>query len=133
MSPTVRVVTMITRALKVHLGKDLIVSVHLNPECKCNGHAKSCHFSRGLWLATGRRSGGVCDDCQDNTEGRHCQNCKKGFFRDPSRPKTAPDSCKRKALKLLYSLNHNSVWMNASREFQLRGAAFDILRTLMEI
>uniref|UniRef100_A0A3Q4BBJ9 Netrin-1 n=1 Tax=Mola mola TaxID=94237 RepID=A0A3Q4BBJ9_MOLML len=67
-------------------------------KCKCNGHAESCHFSRGLWLATGRRSGGVCDDCRHTTEGRYCQNCKKGFFRDLSRPKTAPDSCKRAAL-----------------------------------
>ncbi|KAI9540730.1 hypothetical protein NQZ68_038042 [Dissostichus eleginoides] len=67
---------------------------HECQKCKCNGQAKSCHFSRGLWLATGRRSGGVCDDCRHNTEGRHCQNCAKGFFRDPSRPKTAPDSCK---------------------------------------
>ncbi|XP_068459754.1 netrin-4-like [Clinocottus analis] len=67
---------------------------HECQKCKCNGHAKSCHFSRGLWLATGRRSGGVCDDCHHKTEGRHCQNCERGFFRDPSRPKTAPDSCK---------------------------------------
>ncbi|XP_074533467.1 netrin-4-like isoform X2 [Halichoeres trimaculatus] len=67
---------------------------HECQKCKCNGHAKSCHFSRGLWLASGRRSGGVCDDCRHNTEGRHCQNCKKGFFRDPGLPKTAPDSCK---------------------------------------
>uniref|UniRef100_A0A3Q3JLB8 Netrin-1 n=1 Tax=Monopterus albus TaxID=43700 RepID=A0A3Q3JLB8_MONAL len=52
---------------------------HECQKCKCNGHAKSCHFSRGLWLAS---------------KGRHCQNCKKGFFRDPSRPRTAPASCK---------------------------------------
>ncbi|KAM4618417.1 netrin-4-like [Polymixia lowei] len=63
-------------------------------KCKCNGHAESCHFDRGLWLASGRRSGGVCDNCRHNTEGRHCQSCKRGFYRDPSRPKTAPDSCR---------------------------------------
>ncbi|XP_008281464.1 netrin-4-like [Stegastes partitus] len=67
---------------------------HECQKCKCYGHAKSCHFSRGLWLATGRWSGSVCDDCHHNTEGRHCQNCKMGFYRDPNRPKTAPDSCK---------------------------------------
>ncbi|KAM3870532.1 netrin-4-like [Diretmus argenteus] len=67
---------------------------HECQKCKCNGHAKSCHFDRGLWAASGRRSGGVCDDCRHNTEGRHCQNCKKGFYRDPSRPKTAADSCR---------------------------------------
>uniref|UniRef100_A0A3Q2P400 Netrin 4 n=1 Tax=Fundulus heteroclitus TaxID=8078 RepID=A0A3Q2P400_FUNHE len=68
---------------------------HACQKCKCGGHARSCRFSRGLWLATGRRRGGVCNDCLHNTEGRHCQNCKRGFYRDPSRPKTAPDSCKR--------------------------------------
>uniref|UniRef100_A0A8C2XKA8 Netrin 4 n=1 Tax=Cyclopterus lumpus TaxID=8103 RepID=A0A8C2XKA8_CYCLU len=72
----------------------IIGTPHECQKCKCNGHAKSCHFSRGLWLATGRRSGGVCDDCHHDTEGRHCQSCERGFFRDPSRPKTAPDSCK---------------------------------------
>ncbi|KAM9377301.1 netrin-4-like isoform 3-T3 [Pholidichthys leucotaenia] len=72
----------------------IIGTAHECQKCKCNGHARSCHFSRGLWLATGRRSGGVCDDCRHNTEGRYCQNCKKGFYRDSSRPKTAPDSCK---------------------------------------
>ncbi|XP_034444486.1 netrin-4-like [Hippoglossus hippoglossus] len=72
----------------------LIGTPHECQRCKCNGHARSCHFSRGLWLATGRQSGGVCDSCRHNTEGRHCQNCKTGFYRDPTRPKTAPDSCK---------------------------------------
>ncbi|XP_075995983.1 netrin-4-like [Genypterus blacodes] len=67
---------------------------HECQKCKCHGRARSCHFSRGLWLATGRRSGGVCDDCQHNTEGRHCQNCKKGFYRDLARPKTDPNSCR---------------------------------------
>uniref|UniRef100_A0A3P9N9F3 Netrin 4 n=1 Tax=Poecilia reticulata TaxID=8081 RepID=A0A3P9N9F3_POERE len=67
---------------------------HKCQKCKCNGHARSCHFDRGLWLAAGRRRGGVCDHCLHNTEGRHCQNCRRGFYRDPSRPKTAPDTCK---------------------------------------
>lgn len=69
----------------------------LTQECKCNGHASNCHFSRGLWMATGRRSGGVCDQCRHNTEGRRCQTCKRGYYRDASRPKNAADSCKRKS------------------------------------
>lgn len=64
-------------------------------ECKCNGHAQSCRFDWSAWRESGQRSGGVCD-CLHNTEGRQCQNCKAGFFRDPQRPTTAPDSCKRK-------------------------------------
>uniref|UniRef100_A0A8C8SXG5 Netrin-4 n=1 Tax=Pelusios castaneus TaxID=367368 RepID=A0A8C8SXG5_9SAUR len=62
--------------------------------CKCNGHAETCHFDMDAWLASGNRSGGVCDNCQHNTEGQHCQRCKPGFYRDLRRPFSAPDACK---------------------------------------
>ncbi|XP_019370603.1 PREDICTED: netrin-4 [Gavialis gangeticus] len=62
--------------------------------CKCNGHADTCHFDVGVWLASGNHSGGVCDNCQHNTEGQHCQRCKPGFYRDLRRPFSAPDACK---------------------------------------
>lgn len=63
-------------------------------KCKCNGHADSCRFDMGVWLASGNRSGGVCDNCQHNTEGIYCQRCKPGFFRDLKIPFSAPDACK---------------------------------------
>ncbi|KFR15092.1 Netrin-4, partial [Opisthocomus hoazin] len=63
--------------------------------CKCNGHADTCHFDMDAWLASGNRSGGVCDNCQHNTEGQHCQRCKPGFYRDLRKPFSAPDACKR--------------------------------------
>ncbi|KAM8973412.1 netrin-4 [Pelodytes ibericus] len=63
-------------------------------KCKCNDHADSCHFSQDVWLASGNRSGGVCDHCQHNTEGINCQKCKPGFFRDLKIPFSAPDACK---------------------------------------
>lgn len=72
--------------------------LHVSPECKCNGHAQSCHFDWTVWRESGQWSGGVCD-CLHNTEGRQCQKCKAGFYRDPQRPHTAPDSCKRKTHK----------------------------------
>lgn len=62
-------------------------------KCKCNGHAESCHFDWSAWRESGQRSGGVCD-CLHNTEGRQCQFCRSGFYRDPERPHTASDSCK---------------------------------------
>ncbi|XP_030404375.1 netrin-4 isoform X2 [Gopherus evgoodei] len=62
--------------------------------CKCNGHADMCHFDMDAWLASGNRSGGVCDNCQHNTEGQHCQRCKPGFYRDLRRPFSVPDACK---------------------------------------
>nr|XP_025868846.1 netrin-4 isoform X5 [Vulpes vulpes] len=64
--------------------------------CKCNGHADTCHFDINVWEASGNRSGGVCNDCQHNTEGQHCQRCKPGFYRDLRRPFSAPDACKSK-------------------------------------
>ncbi|XP_054624127.1 netrin-4 [Dunckerocampus dactyliophorus] len=60
--------------------------------CKCNGHAHSCHFDWSAWRESGQRSGGVCD-CLHNTEGRQCERCKVGFYREPRRAHTAPDSC----------------------------------------
>lgn len=62
--------------------------------CKCNGHADTCHFDVNVWEASGNRSGGVCNNCQHNTEGQHCQRCKPGFYRDLRRPFSAPDACK---------------------------------------
>ncbi|KAG7456299.1 hypothetical protein MATL_G00250280 [Megalops atlanticus] len=77
-----------------HAADGLTGAAHECKKCKCNGHAESCHFDWTLWLESGQRSGGVCDNCQHNTEGRHCENCKSGFYRDPLRPASAPDSCK---------------------------------------
>ncbi|KAM6306986.1 netrin-4-like [Podargus strigoides] len=62
--------------------------------CKCNGHADTCHFDMDAWLASGNRSGGVCDNCQHNMEGQHCQRCKPSFYRDLRKPFSAPDACK---------------------------------------
>ncbi|XP_033019248.1 netrin-4 isoform X2 [Lacerta agilis] len=62
--------------------------------CKCNGHSDSCHFDMDTWLASRNQSGGVCDNCQHNTEGQHCQRCKPGYYRDLRRPFSAPDACK---------------------------------------
>lgn len=85
-------------------GADVSILFPLTPECKCNGHAQSCHFDWTAWRESGQRSGGVCD-CLHNTEGPQCQRCKEGFYRDPQRPHTAPDSCKRKT----HTHTHTSV------------------------
>ena len=39
-------------------------------------------FNNLIYLikATGLTSGGVCEECQHNTEGRQCESCISGFY-----------------------------------------------------
>uniref|UniRef100_A0A8C5SED8 Netrin-4 n=1 Tax=Laticauda laticaudata TaxID=8630 RepID=A0A8C5SED8_LATLA len=62
--------------------------------CKCNEHSDTCHFDMDTWLASGNQSGGICDNCQHNTEGQHCERCKPGYYRDLRKSFSAPDICK---------------------------------------
>ncbi|GBP43432.1 Laminin subunit beta-1 [Eumeta japonica] len=62
--------------------------------CVCNNHATSCHFDYAVYNITGKVSGGVCDDCQHNTMGRNCEQCKPFYYQDPSLDIQSPDICK---------------------------------------
>ena len=70
-------------------------------ECNCNDHASSCYFNPSVFEATGQLSGGVCENCEHNTEGRQCDSCKLGFFQDPELQLNHPDICKRTYLQPL--------------------------------
>ncbi|XP_003782634.1 laminin subunit beta-4 [Otolemur garnettii] len=61
--------------------------------CRCNGHSDRCHFDLSAYLASGSRSGGVCEDCGHHTEGQHCDRCRPGFYRDPRRAASDPHAC----------------------------------------
>ncbi|CAM9901061.1 unnamed protein product [Rangifer tarandus platyrhynchus] len=61
--------------------------------CHCNGHSDHCHFDMTAYLVSGGRSGGMCDDCQHNTEGQHCDRCRPLFYRDPLKAISDPYSC----------------------------------------
>ncbi|XP_059505683.1 netrin-4 isoform X1 [Stegostoma tigrinum] len=63
-------------------------------KCQCHGHARSCRFNQRVWLASSKQSGGICLSCQHHTEGRHCQRCMPGYYRDREKPLSAPDACK---------------------------------------
>ncbi|XP_056247590.1 laminin subunit gamma-2 [Seriola aureovittata] len=52
--------------------------------CNCNGRAHHC-----LRDAFGVR----CVDCQENTEGRHCERCKAGFYQEGAGLSCTPCSC----------------------------------------
>ena len=62
--------------------------------CECNGHASRCHFDQAVYNASGFVSGGVCDDCAHNTQGKNCEQCKPYFYRDPLRPLYDPYVCR---------------------------------------
>ncbi|XP_069798376.1 laminin subunit beta-3-like isoform X2 [Narcine bancroftii] len=62
-------------------------------KCNCNNHSQKCHFDAEVYRASGRTSGGVCDDCQHNTMGNNCELCKPPFYQNPRRDITAVDAC----------------------------------------
>ena len=64
--------------------------------CNCNGHSGRCHFDMAVYQASGGVSGGVCEDCQDNTTGQHCDQCKRFFYWDPLKVISDPQACLRK-------------------------------------
>ncbi|XP_054660088.1 laminin subunit beta-3 isoform X2 [Grus americana] len=66
---------------------------HECQRCNCNGHSASCHFDPELYHASGGASGGVCDDCQHNTEGNNCERCKTNYFRNQQRDLAHPEAC----------------------------------------
>ncbi|XP_034940171.1 laminin subunit beta-1 isoform X2 [Chelonus insularis] len=61
--------------------------------CNCNNHASSCHFDEAVYERSGRISGGVCDDCQHNTRGQNCEQCKPFFYHDVNRNISDPEAC----------------------------------------
>ncbi|NXU36754.1 LAMB4 protein, partial [Drymodes brunneopygia] len=59
----------------------------------CNSHSSRCHFDMAVYQASGGVSGGVCEDCQDNTTGQHCDQCKHFFYQDPLKVISDPQAC----------------------------------------
>lgn len=62
--------------------------------CDCNNHAISCHFDQAVYEHSGRVSGGVCDNCEHNTQGQHCEQCKPFYYRDPNESLQSPYACR---------------------------------------
>ncbi|KAM6989831.1 laminin subunit gamma-2 [Tautogolabrus adspersus] len=52
--------------------------------CNCNGKSRYC--LRDAW-------GLHCLDCQGNTEGRHCERCKAGFYQEGAALSCTPCGC----------------------------------------
>ncbi|GAB1863172.1 Laminin subunit beta-1 [Camponotus japonicus] len=61
--------------------------------CNCNNHTTSCHFDEAVYERSGRVSGGVCDDCQHNTRGQNCEQCKPFYYHDMTKDISDPEAC----------------------------------------
>uniref|UniRef100_A0A452UH64 Laminin subunit beta 4 n=1 Tax=Ursus maritimus TaxID=29073 RepID=A0A452UH64_URSMA len=61
--------------------------------CPCTSHSDRCHFNMTVYVRSGGRGGGVCEDCRHNTEGQHCDRCKPLFYRDPLKAMSDPYAC----------------------------------------
>ncbi|KAM6919152.1 laminin subunit gamma-2 [Xenentodon cancila] len=75
----------------IHVAPKEDGSVHIldfeadpHARCHCNGRSRYCLSDAG---------GLLCISCQGNTEGRHCERCKDGFYLQGAGPSCTPCSC----------------------------------------
>ncbi|XP_064450284.1 laminin subunit gamma-2 isoform X6 [Mirounga angustirostris] len=62
--------------------------------CDCNGKSRQCVFDPELHRQTG--IGFRCLNCNDHTDGPHCERCQHGFYRQRERDRCLPCSCHTK-------------------------------------
>ena len=61
--------------------------------CNCNNHSNVCMFDMQVYEETGQTSGGVCINCDGNTDGRQCEICAPLYYPRLDRIQTDPDIC----------------------------------------
>nr|AAI61643.1 LOC100145762 protein [Xenopus tropicalis] len=70
--------------------------------CNCNGHAYDCYYDPEVERRRASMDqhgdfvgGGVCVDCQHNTDGVNCERCIVGYYKSPDHPSDSPHTCLR--------------------------------------
>ncbi|KAL0968579.1 hypothetical protein UPYG_G00268800 [Umbra pygmaea] len=66
---------------------------HVCRRCNCHGHSETCHFDIVQYQASGGISGGVCENCQHDRVGPHCEQCRPYHYQDPQLPLDDPRGC----------------------------------------
>ncbi|XP_062842586.1 laminin subunit beta-3 isoform X2 [Trichomycterus rosablanca] len=66
---------------------------HTCQRCECNNHADRCYFDSELYERSGRKTGGVCEECKHNTAGIHCELCAPNYYRNPYSNMQRSDTC----------------------------------------
>lgn len=71
-------------------------------KCNCNGHSEECYYdeeveaqNKSVNIYGVNVGGGVCQNCQHNTAGINCDQCKDGYFRPIGMPLDAIDVCQQ--------------------------------------
>ncbi|XP_061460229.1 laminin subunit gamma-3 [Rhineura floridana] len=59
--------------------------------CNCSGRSDECFYDWELYRATGH--GGHCRNCQDNTDGPHCEICRRNFYHWDVQTACQPCNC----------------------------------------
>lgn len=80
----------------------------LSTACNCHGHSNTCEYdesvdenSLSLDMHGIYEGGGVCKNCQHNTEGINCNKCRPTFYRPYGRHWNESQVCKRKSSLLV--------------------------------
>uniref|UniRef100_A0A673A471 Laminin, beta 3 n=1 Tax=Sphaeramia orbicularis TaxID=375764 RepID=A0A673A471_9TELE len=66
---------------------------HTCKRCECNNHAQRCRFDPVVFEASGRTSGGVCENCMHHTTGPKCDRCAAGYQPNPRSPPVIVAGC----------------------------------------
>ena len=61
--------------------------------CNCNNHSTECVFDGQVYAEMGQTSGGMCLNCDGNTDGRQCETCAPFYYPRPDKEQTDPNVC----------------------------------------